>query len=368
MSNTSTKILFYISTIREGGAARVMVNLANQFAKMKYDVIFVTNFPNKNEYTLDKKIKRISLEKEEIVQNALIKNIIRIRALRAVIRTYTPQYCIGFMIENNVRLLCATCWMDTKSIISIRTDPKKKYRGIKGYLIGKILYRLADGIVFQTKEAQQYFPKVIQQKSAIIFNPVAEKFYQTMHSNSSHHIVTCGRLSEEKRHDLLIKAFAHIAAKFPEENLLIYGRGNKETMLHQLISQLNLQNRVFLMNQSTHIEQVLTEAKLFVLSSDYEGMPNALMEAMSVGVPSISTDCPCGGPRELIKSGKNGLLVPCDDENVLAQALDKMLSNPQRAMQMGENSRQAAQQFRPEIILKQWEKLLNKIITAKEVF
>jgi len=360
-NNNLKKILFYISTIREGGAARVMVNLANQFSKVGYEVLFITNFPAKIEYPLSAKIKRISLEKEESKQNIWNKNISRIRALRDIIDANKPKYCIAFMMQNNVRLLLATLFTGVKTIISIRTDPKRKYSGIKGYLIGKIFYRLADGVVFQTKEAQAYFPCAIQKKSAIIWNPVSDKFYQTTLSENPHNIVTCGRLSGEKRQALLIRAFANIAHKFPTDNLLIYGQGPKENALRQLIGELKLQNRVFLMGQSRDIAKVLGNAKLFVLASSYEGMPNALMEALTVGVPSISTDCPCGGPHELITPKYNGLLIPCDEEKALIHAMDAMLSNPKQAVQMGENARKVAQSYRTDMIAQEWEKLLRRI-------
>ena len=229
-------------------------------------------------------------------------------------------------------------------------------------MIAKILYRLADGIIFQTKEAQAYFPKAIQKKSAIIFNPVAERFYQTEHATASHNVVTCGRLIEAKRQGLLIKAFSRIANKFPTENLLVYGEGNQRAALQKLILDLALQDRVFLMGQNTDIAYILSQAKVFVLPSDYEGMPNALMEALAVGVPSISTDCPCGGPRELIASGHNGLLVPCNDENELVKAMDTMLSSPEQAIRMGKNAQQVAQSYKAQLIMRQWKEFMETMV------
>lgn len=360
-AKNNKKILFYISTIREGGAARVMVNLANQFCKENYKVIFVTNFPDKNEYILDKKIKRISIEEKEFTGNCLIKNFTRIRVLRLLIKSHKPEYAISFMAENNFRLILSNLFTTTKSIISIRTDPKRKYRSFKGFFLGKVLYRLANGIVFQTKEAQDFFPKAIQEKSAIIFNPVADNFYRIIRSKQPQNIITCGRLSIAKRQELLIKAFSHLVNKFPQENLLIYGEGKQKKYLEEWIAKLNLQNRVFLMGQSNNIAEILSQAKVFVLSSDYEGMPNALMEAMAVGVPSVSTDCPCGGPRDLIKDGQNGLLVPCNNEKKLTLAMEKLLSQPEQAKQIGAKAREFAQKFATPFIFKQWKKYFDSI-------
>lgn len=358
----SKKILFYISDIRKGGAQRAMTNLANQFCKEGYAVVFITNFSAEEEYILNTKIQRLSLEKKESDRNILIKNFKRIRALRSLIKNHKPKYCISFMSENNFRLTLSSLFLPTKCIISVRNDPKKKYRGLKGYFLSKIIYKLTDGCVFQTKEAKEFFPKSLQEKSIIIFNPVADTFYQITRSANPKNIVTCGRLEKAKNQALLIRAFAQIAAKYPQENLLIYGQGSIKKHLEYLIQDLGLQNRVFLMGQSDNIAKVLSEAKLFVLSSDYEGMPNALMETMAVGVPSISTDCPCGGPRELIKDGENGLLVPCNNEKMLALAMEKLLSQPQKAKQMGENACKTAQEFTAPIIFKQWKKYFDSII------
>lgn len=352
------KILLYISTIGGGGAARVLVNLANYLVKANYQVIFITNFSDENEYLLDEKIKRLSLEKTESTQNRLFKNISRIYKLRRLIRQEKPQVSLSFMGENNFRLLLSTFGLASKTIISVRNDPKQEYKGVMGYLVGKFLFRLADGVVFQTKEAQAWFPKSIQKKSTVIFNAVQDSFYRTNRSPHPQHIITCGRLNLQKNHALLIRAFARIASKYPQENLLIYGKGILEDKLHLLISKLHLEKRVYLMGLNTNIEQVLAQGKIFVLSSDFEGLPNALMEALALGVPSISTDCPCGGPRELIKQQENGLLVPCNNEEALAQALEKLLLNPQKTAKMGEKARRAARIFRPELIFKQWQEFI----------
>ncbi len=357
---SSLKILLYICTNRAGGAARAMVNLANYLHEFGHEVIFVNNFPWGVEYPLNKEIKRFFLEKEESTQNRLLKNYNRIRTLRRLIKQQAPQACVSFMIENNFRLTLASLGLKTRTIVSVRNDPKAEYQGKAGRFIGKYLFRLIDGIVFQTSEAKAWFPKSIQNKSVIIANLVAEKFYQVKRSQHPQHIVTCGRLNVQKNHASLIRAFAKLADKYPQDNLLIYGKGELEDSLQQLITHLGLQNRVFLMGQSEDIASVLAGAKLFVLSSDYEGMPNALMEALVAGVPSISTDCPCGGPRELIKHGENGLLVPCQDEQALIQAMDKMLSNPQQAATLAANARRLAEVFKPEVVVKQWEDFLRK--------
>lgn len=169
------KILFYISTIRGGGAAKVMSNLANQFC-ISNEIVFVTNFPGQHEYVLDGRIKRFNLEAEESRENILKKNFKRIICLRKYIKKETPDVVISFMGENNFRAIFANGFLRSKLIVSVRNDPDREYSNRLSRLMAKSLYRLADGCVFQTKDAMEWFPKSVQRKSRIILNQVDEKF------------------------------------------------------------------------------------------------------------------------------------------------------------------------------------------------
>lgn len=356
--NKKKTLLFYINSIHDGGAERVIIQLAHYFAERGFRSILLTSFVDVDEYPVPNDVDRCSIEVNEIKQSRFKRNWRRIKALRDLCKKERPYAVISFMAEPNFRALCATLLLPVKCFVSVRNDPRREYYGLLGYLISKWLFRLADGVVFQTPDAQRWFPRSIQRKSVVISNPIQESFYHVSRSKNPRHIVTCGRLNQQKNHALLIRAFACIAAKYPQENLLIYGKGSLEEELKQLIISLHLEDRVHLMGLNTQVEKVLAQAKVFVLSSDYEGMPNALMEAVAVGVPSIATDCPCGGPRLLIKNGQNGVLFPCQDEKALAVALSDILSNPLKAVQMGESARQSAQIFKSEVIFEQWEKFI----------
>ena len=129
-----------------------------------------------------------------------------------------------------------------------------------------------------------------------------------------------------------------------------------------MITSLQLDGRVILKGRSTNIPEVLSEAKIFALASDFEGLPNALMEALAVGIPSIATDCPCGGPRVLIEDGVNGRLVPVGDENKMAEALDMLLADSKYAARLGsEAAVRAAEQFRSDVVIDQWREMIERI-------
>lgn len=167
-----------------------------------------------------------------------------------------------------------------------------------------------------------------QRSRKIIPNAINKEFITAEYSGPRNkQIVSSGRLTEQKNHALLIKAFAGITAKYPAYKLVIYGDGPLRKDLELLASNLGIADKVSFPGYTTEIRKKIERSSLFVLSSDFEGMPNALMEAMALGVPCISTDCKGGGARFLIKNGTNGLLTPIGDVEALQTAMEKILSD-----------------------------------------
>lgn len=362
MSERMPKIYLYINVLGGGGAERVIANLANTLAEDGCETTLITSFPVDKEYSIDKKVRRLLLEDHEFRQSRLKRNVTRISKLRKICKEEKPDIMISFMEEPNFRAILATRGLPVKTLVSVRNDPNKEYAGKLGWFVGKILLPMADGCVFQTSDAQKWFPKRLQKKSRIIYNAVKEEFYQVERTPVRGEIVTCGRLTEQKNHKLLIDAFAEVQRIHPYATLKIYGEGVLREKLQNQIESLNLNEKVFLMGATNDVAKALKTADLFVLSSDYEGMPNALMEAMAAGVPCISTDCPCGGPRELFGNLCVEDLVRCNEPKQLAQTMEKKLEqNDQSCMQ-----RKRAEQFRPEKINYEWKKYINELIVTQE--
>lgn len=352
------KVMFYINAINGGGAERVMVNLANSIAKTNIDTVFVTSYFATGEYLLNSQVRRLSLEKEEIVQSRIKRNISRISKLREICKKEKPDILISFMEEPNFRSIIATRGLPVKTLVSVRNDPNKEYAGKVGAFVGKVLLPMADGCVFQTAEAQKWFPKKLQDKSRIIYNAVKEDFYHIDRKPNKGEIITCGRLSKQKNHAMLISAFADVVKQYPYATLKIYGDGVLKNGLQEQINSMGLQGKAFLMGATSTVEKVLETADLFVLSSDYEGMPNALMEAMAAGVPCVSTDCPCGGPRELFGDDIKRKLVPCGDAKQMANKICESLKN----RESGIAEKKSADLFRPEHINALWKSYLQAIV------
>lgn len=350
------KILFYINTINHGGAERVIVNLANAFSK-EYHCVLVTSYKSDWEYSVNINVKRIILCKKT-QKSFLRRNIELTGKLRKVIISEKPDVTISFMAEPNFRNIIATARLKIPTVISIRNDPEKEYPTVLFELAAKLLYPLATRIVFQTEDAKNWFPKSIRRKSHIIYNPIDNVFYENRYDGIRKNIVTTGRLVAQKNHKMLIRAFAEIV-KYVPDNLIIYGDGELRNELETYVKKLDLSERVLLPGTTKDVTQAIRKAKLFVLSSDYEGMPNSLMEAMALGVPCISTDCPCGGPRMLLK-GK--CLIPVKDYKSLGEQMMNILLDKQQIIELSNYAISCAEQFKSERVYKEWNSVLGKII------
>ena len=355
------KILFYIDTMYRGGAQRVMANLSEYFSEQGYYTILVNDFiqnNSKSQYRLSDRVERIYLRKK-LDGNLIVKNVSRIIKLRKIVKETKPDVILSFLGRPNERMLLATIGIKTLKYVSVRNDPSREYGvGLFQKWFARQIFKLADGCVFQTKEASEYFTKDVKKKSTIILNPISKKFFAVERDKAPHNIITIGRIESQKNQKLLVDAFSRIAEEFPKEQLIIYGDGTLRNELKAYIASLGLEGRIELPGSISNIEGALAKAKLFVLSSNYEGLPNALMEAMAAGVPCIATNCPCGGPRELIENRKNGILIELNDIKGLEMAMREYLTNAELATAIGNAAKFTAEKFRDIKVLKQWENFL----------
>ncbi len=360
------KILFHINSLGKGGAEKVVTVLGKYFAGDGYEVVIATLWRAEDEYELDERIRRINFEdlhqgkKMGRVQRAFS----RFTDLSKILKAEKPDIVISFCNKANFR--CAYSMMGSKTplLTSVRNDPRVDYLPYKSSM--RRMEKRADGCVFQTPDAMSCFPKEFQKKSKVIWNPVDEKYMRVPEiKERSREIVCVGRFSAQKNQLLLLKAFKRIREQFPDTVLKLYGEeseaGAKDT-LFTFVKEHNMEAQVRFMGQSSHLEKEIRDAALFVLPSDYEGMPNALIEAMVMGIPVISTDCPCGGPAELIEDGKSGLLVKVGDEEGLADAMKRLLSDKEYAAMLGQNAGMLAEKVSPDKVYEEWKAFVNALI------
>ena len=358
------RILFYINAINGGGAERVIIQLAKHFSADGYECRLLTSFRDEEfEYDIPDEIRRDSIENKEIRDGRLKKNIRRIKELRNYCKEFEPAILVSFMAEPNFRAIIATRGIKTKCLISVRNDPDREYSGFLRP-VGKWILPFSDGCVFQTELAQKWFSKRLQKKSKVILNEVSHDFFNIVRDDTSKDIIAIGRLYEQKNYFMLIEAFSLIEDK-TNENLMIYGDGYQRGEIEKYIVNKGLVNRVFLMGQTSDIISVLKKAKIYVLSSDYEGLPNALMEALAAGVPSISTDCPCGGPAMLIENGVSGYLCEVNNPRILSEKMLKLLLDDNLQRQFSNEAKMRAQKmFSPEKIYFEWKNYIENVISG----
>ena len=358
------KIAFHINSLGKGGAEHVVSMLSGFFAEDGYEVLVITLWKAEQEYPLSGNVRRINLGDMEGQAGRWKRAVSRLTNLRRVIQRQQPSIVISFCNKANFRSAFSMLGIKIPLLVSVRNDPQKDYAPHR--FSTRWMERKASGCVFQTMDARMFFSQVLQDKSKVIPNPLDEKFLGVEREiSSSYFIATVGRISAQKNQLLLIKAFERICEKFQGLELRIYGETSEEEVrlsLDRYVEEHHLKDRVRFMGQCSYLERELKHAALFVLPSDYEGMPNALAEAMALGLPVIATDCPCGGCAALVENGVSGLLVPVGDEGGLAAAMVKLLSDRELSESMGRNAAQIREKISPQKVYGEWKLFVDEII------
>lgn len=275
-----------------------------------------------------------------------------------VLRSKDYDYVISFGDTTFFILLFLRRFYKFKFIVSERADPN--YNVSVWDRLKRRLYAKVDCMVFQTRGAQACFDETIINKSVIIPNPINIPIDMWSISNVSQRIATVGRIDFwQKRQDILIKAFAIVNQRFPDFYLDVYGSGNDMEKLSRLVNELGLASRVVLHGKVTNVQQRLLNNRIFVLSSDFEGIPNALLEAMALGMPVISTKCSPGGAEFVINHNENGLLVDCGDIKNLAESICILINDNMLSTQLGRNARESMRSFSEDSIINLWMNIFS---------
>ena len=357
-------ITFFIGGLSGGGAERVTCNLANYMIEKGHHVEILTMADDEPSYPLSQGINRKSLLQDSERRNFAYNSALRFVRFIKYLRATTAEATIVMLPVTTIMLLWMKQWQKGKVIAAERSLPTV-YTSKEQWQLKKIAHR-ADGWVFQTKEQQDWYKDSNIRRGVIIPNAINPIFIKPVYNGvRNKHIVTVGSLTKPKNHELLIKSFAKISDQFPEYQLVIYGTGSKLESLRSFAKDFNVLDRVVFPGYTKQVDRVIADASLFVLSSDYEGMPNALMEAMALGLPCISTDCDGGGAKFLIKNEKNGLIVPKGDVEALSAAMERMLSDREFAKQCGQEAHKICERLAPEKVYGEWESFIKEIVNSK---
>ena len=361
-----------------GGAETVISTMANYWSRAGVDIVMVTTDPPSPDfYTLDDRIKTRSAFVPSVPIEPGYRSLRRILRIFYYLRYYTnhiskissifkeeqPAVVISFLTQLNIRAIVASRCARVPIIVSERNDILMEYHPAATRALRAFTYPCASAIVVQSKRSFNHLPSSWARRSVVIPNQVSVPAghllgHRSLPPRDSKHIVGMGRLVTQKRFDLLISAFARLSGSHPEWNLLIYGDGPLKQQLQSQIERLGLAGRAFLLGVTSRPYESLHSADVFVLSSEFEGFPNVLCEAMALGKAVVSFDCP-SGPGEIITNGKDGFLVPPLDLNALTNVLAMIMSQPQLRIQIGKNAALIQQTFSLDSVMDQWNKLIN---------
>lgn len=347
------RIAFVIGGMTRGGAERVISILANEYAKNGWQADIVMLLTDKVDYDIDKRISIIDLVGKS--RKNIISIIGWLKSFRHYVKKAEPDVIVSFVARINIITLLSTLGLRSRIVVSERNDPTLDGRSKLVDWCTKILYKRADRVVFQTNRARDYFASSIKKNSVIIPNPICVE--QEVSGNSKHKIVSVGRLAPQKNQKMLIDAFYAVRKLHPEYSLWIYGEGELRNELEDHIRKLGLKDSVFLPGNMKHIHVNIADADMFVLSSNYEGLSNALLEAMMMGLPCISTNC--AGSDEYIKDGLSGLLVPVGDTTEMATAILKLIEDRDLRERIIDNSAQSVDNCRVEKVMQSWQNTIE---------
>ena len=334
------KIMILLPANVAGGAERVLVSLANAFAEKGIKVYFLTFDSSSNFYRLNDEVNLIRLQTDTdgwSLKRKLLLGIFleskRFLRIRKIMKKYRPDIVLSFMFMTNIIGIMASKSLKIPFVISERNDPNH-YSFLKR-LIMRFFYAKADGFICQSERMKKDSKRRYGiENIEVIPNPLTKNQIGRYIKSKNKYIISVGRLIPQKNHELLIRAFAFIADLFPEYNLYIYGEGPLREKLEKIVSTEKMSRRIFLPGVESNVMVKHSDASLFVMSSNFEGYPNALAEAMASGIPSICTDFDSGSARDLINDKKNGLLIPCNDLNSLVKALKYALTHEDKMRKM----------------------------------
>lgn len=354
------RLVLVTSYLGGGGAARVLTNMANYWAAAGHDVVMLSYEKQGTSpfYSLDERVELVNLavgQQSTSLVDRVTNNFKRLMKLRQTVKELRPDCVVSFVDVTNVQVALALQGCGCKVVVSERIDPAYEDIGSLWSALRRIAYPLADCVVVQTEKAKAFFAGWSLKRLAVIPNSVQPP---TLGQGEDivlprPAVVAAGRLMDQKNYSLMIRAFAG-ACRSGKWHLCIAGEGRLQSQLQGLAEELGVADKVHFMGQVRNMKSFFEQGEAFLMSSDYEGFPNALCEAMAMGLPVLSTDCP-SGPAEVIEDGRNGLLVPCGDEEAFMEGFLSLTEDAKMRERLGKSARMITQQYGENKIMAMWE-------------
>lgn len=359
------KVLFVAENLGYGGAQKMLTFVANNLDRTKYNVAILNQ--NSNAEVARPLNDDVEYYAHPQYTSRGFRRFQELCKILKVCKKTKPDIIVSFLNMPNFLSTFAGWLKGIPVIVSERGDPSQNMGKVDVFM--RNFEKKAAGAVFQTEGAKAFYPEKLRKKSEVIPNPVVpysgEEVFE--YRKNIKNIAFVGRMeNRQKRMDVAVRAVAEVCEKYPEVCLNFYGSGPDEEEIKNLTKELGVTDNVVFHGKTGNIHKELVKNDIFLITSDYEGIPNSLIEAMSIGMPCIATDCSPGGAALLIEHEKNGVLLPCGDPNAVADAILNLIENSELAVDCGKNATDICNRFSPEIIIEKWNNYIYKIVTGEE--
>jgi len=353
------KLLIVTHKMSGGGCERVIAQLLGCYARSGVECVLATECGVPSFYDLPESVRHIYLSFDKSLRALDIPRAYK--KLRKLVLQEKPDVVLAMPEKVNVWTVLFLLGTGVPVVVSERNDPHRHPESRIKRILRCLVYPFAKGFIFQTEDAAAYFSKKIRARGIVLDNPLDVSRIPVRHEGARRPVVAAaGRLHSQKNFAMLIRAFARFYKTHHSYSLVIYGEGGEKQELMRLASSLGVAGAVELAGQSKTLLSDINDCAMFALSSDYEGMPNVLIEAMACGLCCVATDCPIGGVRSLMTDGENGLLIGVGNETAWSRALSAIADDPALAERLGSNAAKIQTRLDETLVAEQWMRYLEE--------
>lgn len=355
------KICICIGKLSYSGAENVVRFLLESFIKREYEtsVLLLEREPTESE-----NVNGLRVESAIVNTSSMLSTVQRVVNIRRALKRLRPDIFIIFNCEMAFSSIPATFFLrKMKTVVCERNDPTMVPARRSRRRLRDFLYRFADVGVYQTERIAQYFERITP-NNFVIENPIRQKGAMCVDVAKRRKVfATVARLDDkQKNQSMMIRGFVSAAMKHPEYELHLIGDGPDRAKYEALVNRLNANKRVKFLGRHENPQELISDCRAFLLTSEYEGMPNALIEAMSIGLPCISTNCLGGGAEALIKDGFNGIIIDRNDEEALTRNIIRLMEDEELCRNLGENAFYINERLDAEVITNAWDAMFRSML------